>query len=63
MDTFVLVTSILSIASCGGARAIATDDGRFSLEISKGVFYISETIEIEITVIGSGIYFHGPCDW
>ena len=58
-----VVTIILLIVACNGNRTIAAEDEYLGLEISKGTFSISEKIEIEITVIGYGIYFHGPCDW
>ena len=54
---------MLLLAACNTSSAISMEDEYLRLEISKGTFPISERIAIEITVIGEGIYFHGPCDW
>lgn len=38
-------------------------DENLRLELSKNIFTLADEIEIEISVLADGIYFHGPCDW
>lgn len=58
-----LVPILLLLAACINNPDLTREDENIRLEISKGTFTIDEKIEIEITVLGEGIYFHGPCDW
>jgi hypothetical protein len=59
--TVVFAVTLLLVA-CSCNQTITTKDENIRLAISQRSYSLSEGIELEITVIGEGIYFHGPCD-
>ena len=38
------------------------EDEDIRIELQAGSYYLGENIKIKLTVIGDGLYFHGPCD-
>lgn len=42
---------------------VSSEDEHLRVQLSKANYRQSEDIDIKLTVIGEGVYFHGPCNW